>query len=260
MICHRAGSSASNCWISLARFRFCGELLQNIANFQLAEAVELRLQDGIRLELGKLESRDQLGGGVGLAVAVANDLDRLVEVLEDDREAFEDVDSGEQVLELELEPAGDDFQPKIEELLEDRLQIEPGGDCDFGPLCRQQAREIDAVVDLKRRVLVKIRQGRVGVGSGPELEQDPDVVGAQILDVRQLRDLPLGDQLADPLDQGVFLDAVRNRGDQDGVGPIGMRLVSPAQLDRPLAGRIDLADLLGRVEDHAAGGKIGAMD
>ena len=39
-----------------------------------------------------------------------------------------------------------------------------------------------------------------------------------------------------------------------------MRLVRPAQLDRPLPGRVDLADLLGRVEDHAARGKVRAMD
>ncbi len=126
MICQRAGSSSSNCWISLARFRFCGELLQDVANLQLAQAVELGLEHRVGLELGELEPRDQLGGRVGLAVAVANDLDRLVEILEDDREAFEDVDSLEQVLELELKPAGDDLQPEIEELLEDRLQVEPG--------------------------------------------------------------------------------------------------------------------------------------
>ena len=77
----------------MARFRFCGELLEDIANLQLAQAVELGLQHGVGLELGELEPRDQLGGRVGLAVAVADDLDRLVQVLEDDREAFEDVDS-----------------------------------------------------------------------------------------------------------------------------------------------------------------------
>ena len=166
----------------------------------------------------------------------------------------------EQVLELELKPAGDDLEPEVEELLEDRLQIEPRRDRDLGPLGRQQAGEIDAVVDLERRVLEQIGQRRIGVGSRLELEQDPDVVGAQVLDVRQLRDLPLGDQLADPLDQRVFLDPVGDRGDQDGVGPIGMGLVGPAELDRPLTGRVDLPDLLGRVEDHAAGRKIGAVN
>ena len=43
----------------------------------------------------------------------------------------------------------------------------------------------------------------------------------RVLDVRQLGNLSLGDQLADPFDQRVFLDAVRNRGDQDRVGRSG---------------------------------------
>ena len=93
MICQRAGSSSSSCWISLARFRFWASSLQDVADLQLAQAVELGLEHGVGLDLGELEPRDQLGGGVGLAVAVADDLDRLVEVVEDDREAFEDVDA-----------------------------------------------------------------------------------------------------------------------------------------------------------------------
>ena len=95
---------------------------------------------------------------------------------------------------------------------------------------------------------------------GRSSSSDPDVVGAQVLDVRQLRDLPLADQLADPLDQGVLLDPVGDRRDQDRVRPLGMRLVGAAELDRPLPGRVDLADLVGRVQDHAAGREVGPVD
>ena len=74
------------------------QLLEDVLDLELAQPVELRLEDGVGLDLGEPEPGDQLGRGVGLAVAVADDLDRLVEVLEDDREAFEDVDPLEQVL------------------------------------------------------------------------------------------------------------------------------------------------------------------
>ena len=120
MIFQRAGSSASSASISAARSRFCGQLVEDVLDLQLAQAVELRLEDRVGLELGEAEPRDQLGGGVGLAVAGADDPDRLVEVVEDDREAFEDVDPPEQVLQLVLEPAGDDLEPEVEEVLEDR--------------------------------------------------------------------------------------------------------------------------------------------
>ena len=96
------------------------QLVEDVLDLQLAQAVELRLEDRVGLDLGEAEPGDQLGGGVGLAVAVADDPDRLVEVVEDDREAFEDVDPVEQVLQLVLQPAGDDLEPEVEEVLEDR--------------------------------------------------------------------------------------------------------------------------------------------
>ena len=119
MISHRAGSSSSSFWISSARFLFCGQLVEDVVDLQLAQAVELGLEHRVGLDLGQPEPRDQLGGGVGLAVAVADDPDRLVQVVEDDREAFEDVDAVEQVRQLVPQPPGDDLEPEVEEMLED---------------------------------------------------------------------------------------------------------------------------------------------
>ena len=41
---------------------------------------------------------------------------------------------------------------------------------------------------------------------------------------------------------------------------LGVVLVGAPELDRPLPGRVDLADLVGRVEDHAAGREVGPLD
>ena len=125
---------------------------------------------------------------------------------------------------------------------------------------RQQAGQVDVVIDLQRRVLEQVSERGVGARARPELEHDPDVVGAQVLDVDELRYLPLADQLADPLDEGVLFDSVGNRRDQHRVVAIGMRLVSSPQLDRPLPGCVDLANLFGRIENHSPGGKIGAVN
>ena len=158
----------------MARFRLLRQLVHDVADLQLAQAIELGLEHGVGLDLGEPEPRDQLGGGVGLAVAVADDPDRLVQVVEDDREAFEDVDAVEQVLQLEPQPAGDDLEPEVEEMLEDRLQVEPSRDGDLGPFGRQQAGQVDAVVDLERRVLEQVGHRGLGVGAGLQLEQDLD--------------------------------------------------------------------------------------
>ena len=101
-IFQRAGSSASRASISAARPSLGGQLVEDVLDLQLAEAVELGLEDGVGLEVGEAEAVHQLGGGVGLAVAGPDDPDRLVEVVEDDREPFEDVDPPEQVRQLVL--------------------------------------------------------------------------------------------------------------------------------------------------------------
>ena len=100
---------------------------------------------------------------------------------------------------------------KSRKCCEDALEVEPVGDGHLGPLGRQQAGQVDVEVGLERRVLEQVGQRRVGVRAGAQLQRDPDVVGAQVLDVRQLRHLPLADQLADPLHQGVLLDPVGDR-------------------------------------------------
>ncbi len=60
-------------------------------NLELAEPVKLGLEDRVGLEIREVEPRDQLGSGIGLAVAVSDDPDRFIQVVEDDREPFQDV-------------------------------------------------------------------------------------------------------------------------------------------------------------------------
>ena len=123
-------------------------------------------------------------------------------------------------VQLVPEPAGDDLHAEVEEVDEHRLQVEPLRHGDLGPGGRLEAGHVDVEVGLQRRVLEQVRQRRVGVGAGPQLQDDPDVVGAQVLDVGQLRDLPLADQVADAEDQRVLLDAVGDRRDEDPVRPV----------------------------------------
>ena len=170
------------------------------------------------------------------------------------------MDSLEQVLELEPQASDHHVHAEIEKVLENRRQVEPAGNSHLGARGRQQAGQVDVVIDLQRRVLEQVSERGVGARARPELEHDPDVVGAQVLDVDELRYLPLADQLADSLDEGVLFDSVGNRRDQHRVVAIGMRLVSSPQLDRPLPGGVDLANLFGRIENHSPGGKIGAVN
>ena len=72
--------------------------------------------------------------GVGLALRLADDLQDLVERVEDLLEAFENVDALLERLELVLEALGHDLEPEVQEVPEDRVEIEPLGPADFGVL------------------------------------------------------------------------------------------------------------------------------
>ena len=95
-------------------------------------------------------------------------------------------------LELVLEPLGDDFEPEVEEVPEDGVEVEPLGPADLGILRRDQAREVDDEAGLQRRVLEEIRHHHLLVGVLLQLERDPHVVGRHVLDVEERRQLAAG--------------------------------------------------------------------
>ena len=98
-----------------------GQLVLDDENLEARQAIQLQLEDGVGLLGVELEALHDLLGRVGLAVRLADDADDLVERVEDLLEALEDVDALLQRLELVLEPVGDDLEPEVQEVPEDRL-------------------------------------------------------------------------------------------------------------------------------------------
>ena len=78
----------------------------------------VRRELGLRLLLVQPERLAEFLRRVRLPAALADDLDRLVERVEDDREAFEDVDPPLELPQLVLEPPADGDEPEVEEVLE----------------------------------------------------------------------------------------------------------------------------------------------
>ena len=140
----------------------------------LRDAVELQLEDRVRLRLVERERLHQLLGGVLLAVAFADDLDGLVEAVEDDLEALEDVDPPFQLRQLELEPLPHGGKAEVEEVpqhLSERAA--PWGQP--AVLQRDQAGGVVGEVLLERGVLVEVGHHRFGVGARFQLE--PQLAG-----------------------------------------------------------------------------------
>ena len=109
----------------LRLLRLLLQLVEDLLDFQLGDLVKLGIENGVGLDLVELERLHQLLGRVRLAVALADHADGPVERVEDDLEAFEDVDALAKLLQLELEAFANRLQAEIEEIAQDLLEAEP---------------------------------------------------------------------------------------------------------------------------------------
>ena len=101
------------------------ELLLDDQDLEPRQAVDLQLEDGIGLLGVELEPLHDLLGGVGLAVRLADDPEDFVEHVEDVLEAFEDDGCASSSASSSCSRrARDDVEPEMEEVPENRLQIE----------------------------------------------------------------------------------------------------------------------------------------
>src|SRR5690606_24974527 len=89
------------------------ELLLDDEDLEARQAVELELEDGVRLLRVEVEALHDLLRGVGLALRLADDAQDLIERVEDLLEALEDVDAPAERVELVLEPPGHDLEAEV---------------------------------------------------------------------------------------------------------------------------------------------------
>ena len=111
-------------------------------------------------------------------------------------------------------------------------------------------------------MLEEIRHHHLLVGVLLQLERNPHVVGRDILDVEQRRQIAAGRDVADALDERRLVDGVGHAGDVNRLARTRRRPLLPrrAQPDRAGAGLVDLLELLRRVEHLGAGRKVRALD
>ncbi len=93
------------------------------------------------------------------------------------------------------------------------------------------------------------------------LEDETDRFSRFLAHIGQQRQLLLFQQLGDTLDQPGFRHHIRDLGDDDLIGAERQRLFHPAcaQPEAATARHIGLADILRRLDQHAAGREIGAQ-
>src|SRR5207248_3685122 len=98
------------------------QFLQDLLDLHLRNAVELRIEDGVGLDLVQLERLHELDRRVRLAVALSDQADGLVQVIKDNAEALQDVNAAPELLQFELKATTDGGQPEIQEVSEDNFE------------------------------------------------------------------------------------------------------------------------------------------
>src|SRR5215216_1329076 len=184
-----------------------GVLLLELAALEGGQAAQLHVEDGGGLDLRERVALHQLGPGDVGRLGVADEVDDLVEVVEGDQQALEDVGPLLGLAQLVAGPA-DDHGDLVGEVVRQHLgQVEhPGHAVDQG-----QHDHAEAVLELG--VLVELVEDDLGDGVAAALD---DQAGAFLVglvgDVDDAVEAALADQVADPHQQAVAGDLVGQLG------------------------------------------------
>ncbi len=250
------------------------ELAQHGLDLQARQAVEPEFEDGLGLRVVQAEFRLELLARIFAAIGLPDRAHRCVQIREQLPEPLEDVDPAFEEPAFVPETALHDLVPEVQELREERLQIHPrrhahlrarlrvGAPRAAVRRLRHEAGQVDVEIALELRVLVEVRHHELGIGVPLELDHDPHVFGRLVADIHRLRQLPLGDELADRSHEGVLLDEVGYRGDDDAHGAAlrFLHLVLAADPDRALPLFVDAPQLRPRIHDFPSRGEVRPLD
>ena len=235
-----------------------GQLVEDLLLLQAGEALQLHLQDGLRLDLGEREERLQLSRGDLPVLRGLDDRDDLIDVVERDLVPEQDVLALLRLAQLVARAAGDHVAAVGDEPLEQRLEPQRAR---LAPVDAQHGRA-ESVLE-ERAVLVQVVQhypgDRVALGLHHRADALAGGLVAQVADPLQLLVL---DQLGDGLDGARLVDLIRHFRNHDGVAAgllVGLDLHLGAQLEDAAARLVQRADGAHPHED-AAGGEVGPLD
>jgi hypothetical protein len=225
--------------------------------FESSQTLQLHVEDRLRLDLRQAEVRHQAFARLGNGLRPADQLDDLIEMVERDLEAFQDVIASLGLPELELGSPADHFAPELDEGFDEFQQVE------HLRAAADDRQHDDAEARLQRRVLVEVVEHDLGHFAALQLDDDAHAVAVGFIpQVGNALDDLVAHQVGDPLDQVLLVDLIRDLGD-DQRDPVPFL----ARLDRRLgphlngatAGRVCLHDPIA-AENEAACGEIRTGD
>ena len=231
-----------------------GQLFLDLLALQTGEAAQAHFQDGVGLLLGEAEALSQLRARFLVGLGRADDLNDLVDVVERDDVALEDVLALLGLGQLVAGAAGDDVLLVLDVVEEDFLQ----GQHARGAV--HQGQHVGAEAHLQLGVLVQLVQHHLRDGVGLQVDDDIDALAVGgVVDVADFRQLLVAHQLAELLQQALAVHLVGNLLHHDGGAAVLLLLDLALGAD----GHVAVAGLVGvqnalLAHDEAAGGEVRA--
>src|SRR5262249_13907168 len=133
---------------ALDRLQQLGELVEDLLALEAGEALQLHVEDRLRLDRRQAEPGDQAVARFGDRLRSANQLDHRIEVIERDLQSLEDVIPRLGFLQFELGAPADDLAAELDEALDELQEVQ------HLRAAADDREHDDAEARLQRRVLV----------------------------------------------------------------------------------------------------------
>ena len=233
-----------------------GVLGLDLVALQAGQALQAHVQYGLGLALGQPEAAHQAVLGVLGGAGGADQGDDLVDVVQRDQQALQDVAAGLGLVQVVLGPAADDVLLVVQVVADDLVQRQ------YLRLAVHQRQHDGAEGVLQLGVLVEGVQHHVGVHVALELDDDAHALPVGLVaDVGDALHGLFVDHLGDLLDQLGLVDHVGDLGDHDALAVLGhlLDLALGPHHDAAAALVVGVVDAAA-AQDHAAGGEVRALD
>jgi len=183
------------------------QLIEYLLAFEIGQAAELHVEDGLRLYLGKLEAlHKSAAGGIGVG-RLAYGLDDLVQKIERYLEAFKYMLAVFGDAQLVLRTPRDNFLPEIYEGLQRFFER------DDARLAVNQRQHVDEEGILHLRMLVEVVEHLARLCFALQLHNDTHTLAVGLVtQLAYARDLFILDQLGDTFHQRGLIDLIGKLG------------------------------------------------
>ena len=167
----------------------------DLVAFQAGELVQAQFEDGVGLALGERVLGHQPDLGLLAVLGAADDADEVVEVVEGDLVALEDVRAVLGLAEAELGAAGDDVAAVLDVALDQLLDVHL-----LRPLL-VEGQQDDAEGGFEGGLLEELVDDDLGLLAALELDDDAGVLVGLVAEVADAVDLLVGNELGDAGDE-----------------------------------------------------------